>query len=169
MDRASRALATAENGVASATFLVITVVAFANVVSRYFLNASLAFTTELVVNLAVWLTMIGAAIGVREGAHLGFSALHELLRGRARQILTIFIGLMMIVFFLVLLKFGMDLALQQAERNRTTPSMRIPQWVFTAALPVCSALGILRTVQVTVNSLRGVRTDQPVTEGRAAT
>lgn len=160
-----RVLAGIENTVACATFIVITVVAFANVVSRYFLNASLAFTTELVVNLAVWLTMIGAAIGVREGAHLGFSAVHELLKGRAKQVLTVIIGLAMVVFFVVLLKFGLDQALQQAERNRTTPSMRIPQWLFTAALPVASALGILRTIQVTWDSLRGVHNDDVLDAG----
>lgn len=163
----NRVLSVVENAVACGTFIVITVVAFANVVSRYFLNASLAFTTELVVNLAVWLTMIGAAIGVREGAHLGFSAVHELLKGRAKQVLTLFIGIAMVLFFVVLLKFGLDLALQQAERGRTTPSMRIPQWWFTAALPVASALGILRTVQVTWDSLRGVHNDDALTDGRA--
>lgn len=162
----NRVLTGIENGLASVTFLVITVVAFANVISRYFLNASLAFTTELVVNLAVWLTMLGAVMGVREGAHLGFSALHEQLRGRVKDIVTVLIAVLMALFFLVLLRYGFDLALQQAERNRTTPSMRIPQWLFTAALPVCSALGILRTVQVTWNSLRGVHTDDGLTEGR---
>lgn len=163
----NRLLSQVENALACGTFLVITVVAFSNVVSRYLLNASLAFTTELVVNLAVWLTMIGAAIGVREGAHLGFSALHEMLRGRVKQVVTIFIAAMMILFFVVLVKFGIDLALQQAERNRTTPSMRIPQWLFTGALPVGAALGIVRTVQVTWESLRGIHTDDGATGRRA--
>ena len=40
-------------------FAVMTVVALLNVVTRYFVRYSLAFTEELVVSLFVWLTLAG--------------------------------------------------------------------------------------------------------------
>lgn len=151
MDRVLTAL---ENGLAAASFALITVVAFINVVSRYFLNASLAFTTEITVNVAVWMTMIGAAIGVREGAHLGFSLLHERMRGRARQVLTVIIGLAMVLFFAIVAWYGWDQTSSQLASGRTTPAMQIPQWLFSLALPAGAVLGIIRTVHVTVRGLR---------------
>lgn len=160
-----RGLTAVENGFAALAFAVVTAVAFTNVISRYFLDASLAFTTEITINLAVWLTMIGAVIGVREGSHLGFALLHERLQGRAKQVLTVIISAAMVLFFLILLKYGFDQVQSQLASGRATPSMRIPQWLFSLALPVGSAFGILRTVQVTWRGVRGTARES-TPEGR---
>ncbi len=162
-----RALTAVENGLAALAFATITSVAFVNVITRYFLDASLAFTTEVTVNVAVWLTMLGAVIGIREGSHLGFDLLQEKLRGRAHQVVTLLMSLAIIVFFLVLAWYGWDQVASQLQSGRATPAMRMPQWVFTLALPVCSVLGILRTVQVTRDTLRGRTTGEGLTEGQA--
>ncbi|WP_109473740.1 TRAP transporter small permease [Ornithinimicrobium cavernae] len=162
-----RALSAVENGLTALAFATITSVAFLNVVTRYFLDASLAFTTEVTINVAVWLTMLGAVIGIREGSHLGFSLLQEKLRGRAQQVLTVLIGVAIILFFLILARYGWDQVASQLQSGRATPAMRMPQWVFTLALPVGSVLGILRTVQVTVRGLRGQSTGEGLTQGQA--
>lgn len=163
-----QALSRLENGLAALAFAVITAVAFTNVISRYFLDAALAFTTEITVNLAVWLTMLGAVIGVRESSHLGFSLLHAQLTGMSKKVLTVFIGLAMVLFFLILLMFGWDQVSSQLASGRSTPSMQIPQWLFTLALPVGAALGILRTVQVTWRGLREPEPSSPASERASA-
>ncbi|KID29588.1 TRAP-type C4-dicarboxylate transport system, small permease component [Prauserella sp. Am3] len=142
-----RVLTTVENLLAAAPFAVVAVVAFVNVVSRYFLNASLAFTSELTVSLAVWMVMMGAVIALREGGHLGFSALHDAARGPVRGVMTVLITAAIVAFFVVLLFFGIDLAALQAWSGRSTPSIGLPQWLFTAALPVGAVLGVYRAVQ----------------------
>ena len=149
-----RVLRGVENTLASVSFMVITAVALVNVISRYFLNASLAFTSEITINVAVWMTMIGAAIAVRERAHLGFSLLHEKARGRARDALTVVIALVVVLFLLVLVYYGWDQAAAQRASGRTTPSMGIPQWWFSLALPVGAGLAIIRAVQVAVATIR---------------
>ncbi|MEU3275386.1 TRAP transporter small permease [Saccharomonospora sp. NPDC006951] len=156
-----RRLATVENLLAAIPFAAVALVAFVNVVSRYFLNASLAFTSELTVNLAVWMLMMGAVIGLREGAHLGFSALHDRARGAVRATMTVLITLSILVFLAVLLVFGLELALQQAERGRATPSIGVPQWLFTIALPVGALLGAYRTIQAGRAGFRTVTADAP--------
>lgn len=162
-----RVLAAVENGLAALAFAVITGVAFVNVVSRYFLDASLAFTTEVTINVAVWLTLLGAVIGIREGSHLGFTLLQEKLTGTAKKVLTVIVAVAIIVFFLILARYGWDQMISQLDSGRATPAMRMPQWIFTLALPVCSVLGILRIVQVTLRSLRGQSSDEGLTEGQA--
>lgn len=150
-----RVLSGVENTLASVSFMAITAVALMNVVSRYWLDASLAFTTELTVNIAVWMTMIGTAIAVRERAHLGFSLLHERARGRARHALTALIALVVGLFLTVLVVYGWEQAVAQRASGRATPSIGIPQWWFTLAIPVGAALALARVAQVTVADIRG--------------
>jgi TRAP-type C4-dicarboxylate transport system permease small subunit len=150
----NRVLAVVENSLAAAAFMVITAVALVNVISRYFLNASLAFTSEITINLAVWMTMIGAAIAVRERAHLGFSLLHDRVRGRLRDAVTIVIAVVMVLFLLVIAVYGWEQVVSQFASGRATPSMGIPQWWFSLALPVGAVLAIIRAVQVAVATIR---------------
>lgn len=159
-----RVLTTAENVLAAVPFAVVAVVAFVNVISRYFLNASLAFTSELTVNLAVWMVMMGAVIGLREGAHLGFSALHEKVTGLVRQAMTVVITVAILTFLAVLLYFGVDMALGQLDSGRATPSIRVPQWLFTAALPAGALFGARRTVQAARAGFRRSTVDSQPSE-----
>lgn len=142
-----RVLGTVENVLAAVPFAIVAVVAFVNVVSRYFLNAALAFTSELTVSLAVWMVMMGGVIALREGGHLGFSALHDTATGAVRSVMTVVITAAILAFLAVLLVFGIDMAVLQAGSGRTTPSIGIPQWLFTLALPIGALLGAYRTVQ----------------------
>jgi len=64
-----------EEGACVLVFVVMTVVAFVNVITRYVVQYSLAFTEEIVVSLFVWLTLLGSAIAFREGSHLAFTYL----------------------------------------------------------------------------------------------
>ena len=136
-------------------FSVICVIAFANVLGRYVFNASLAFTGELTTSLAVVLALLGTAVGVRQGGHLGFSLLHDYSKGRFRKGLGVFIGVMMCVLFVVLIVYGWNMMANQIARNRVTPSLRIPQFLFSMWFPICGLLGIIHTIEVTVAELRG--------------
>ena len=147
-------LTTVENTAIALTFLVLTVLAFANVVSRYALHASLSWSTEIIVGLAVYLIMIGTSAAIRSGAHPDFTLLRDASRGPLRQAIILAIGIAMAGFLVLLLWLGLDMATTQLERGRTTPALGIPQWVLSVALPLGAALGIIRTVQVTLDRLR---------------
>jgi len=151
----NRVLTVFENTIVTIAFSVVSIIAFANVLSRYVFNLSLSFSTEITVNMAVLLTMVGAAIGVRENAHLGFTLLHEKAGPTLKKVLTVLVAAALAVFFLILLKFSVQLALQQLKDGRATPSLGIPQWMFTAALPLGATLGIARTISSAVVSLQG--------------
>lgn len=162
----NRAVTLFENTFAATAFAVISIIAFTNVISRYVLNASLAFTTEITVNLAVALTLVGAVIGIREKAHLGFSLVHDKANPAVKRALTVLVCAVIVTFFLVLFYYSLQLVLGQASSGRVTPSIGIPQWIFTAALPVGAALGIYRSIQSTLHTLR-TQTDAPLIEQEA--
>ncbi|MBP6684517.1 MAG: TRAP transporter small permease [Leucobacter sp.] len=144
-----------ENTIIAVTFLFITLLAFANVIARYVFHASFSFTSELLINLAVLLTMVGAAAATRLGTHPSFSLLRDSSRGVLHKIVVALVCVGMLVFFLILLWLGFETAMKQLESGRLTPALQMPQWIFTMGLPFGALLGAIRTIQVAVIELRG--------------
>lgn len=144
-----------ENGIISITFLFITVLAFANVVARYVFHASFSFTSEMLVNIAVLLTMVGAAAATRLGTHPSFSLLRDKTHGVVHKVVIVIVCTGMLVFFVVFLWIGLDMAMRQFESGRLTPALQVPQGLFSLALPFGALLGAIRTVQVAIIELRG--------------
>ncbi|GAA2097906.1 MULTISPECIES: TRAP transporter small permease [Brevibacterium] len=147
-----------ENTLIAVSFFVITMVAFVNVVARYVFHGSLSFTGELIVNLAVLLTLVGASAVTRQGSHPSFSLLRDSLRGLPRTLVIVGVCAAMLVFYALFLWVGADMAEKQAASGRLTPALGFPQWIFSLALPFGALLGAVRAIQVAVIALRGGET-----------
>ncbi|GAA2034862.1 TRAP transporter small permease [Yaniella flava] len=143
-----------ENVSVVTAFLTMTIVYFVNVVSRYVFQGSLSFTTEIVINLAVLLTMVGASAGIRLGTHPGFDLLPSIAKGAMRTGLIILIALSTVAFFVLVLWLGWQMTSAQLAQGRLTPALDIPQWIFSMALPVGAALGAIRAAQVSYIQIR---------------
>lgn len=144
-----------ENTIITVTFLFITLLAFANVVARYVFHASFSFTSEMLVNLAVLLTMVGASAATRLGSHPSFSLLRDSTRGVLHKIVVVVICASMLLFFGLLLWLGWETSMKQLDSGRLTPALQFPQWIFTMCLPFGALLGSIRTIQVAIIELRG--------------
>lgn len=149
-----KALTTVENTVIATTFLVLTVLAFINVVSRYLLHASLSWSNEIVVGLAVYTIMIGMSAAIRLRAHPDFTALRDTAPPALRRFVVLLVALAMFAFLAVLLWLGMDMVTSQLERGRTTAALGLPQWILSLALPVGAVLGMIRVAQMAVTTIR---------------
>jgi TRAP-type C4-dicarboxylate transport system permease small subunit len=137
---------------------VMTLVAFANIITRYLIRFSLAFTEELVVSLFVWLTLLGASIAFRQGSHLGFSFLVD--RGpRPLQRLSVWLAAgLSIVVFGALVYFGLAQIRMERMLGTTSEALAIPQWWYTAGIPAIGVLIIVRIVEGAVRADRRTRT-----------
>jgi TRAP-type C4-dicarboxylate transport system permease small subunit len=133
---------------------VMAVLAFLNVMTRYLIQYSFAFTEEIEVALLVWLTMLGAAAGFRRGMHLGFSFLAERFASPARKIFFAAGAMLSMILFTLLLWFSISQIQQELQLQITTEALGIPQWWYTLALPVGSALVIVRIIETTIRQLR---------------
>lgn len=132
------------------TLVTMSIIAFINVLTRNFFDLSLAFTEEITINLFVFLTFVGAAIGVRKHAHLGFSLIVEKVSPMLRRGLIGIIGLISTLFFLLIAYYGIDMILFQMNINATTPALGWPRWMFSLAIPIGMVLCAFRTIEVTV-------------------
>jgi TRAP-type C4-dicarboxylate transport system permease small subunit len=133
---------------------VMAVFAFLNVLTRYFIQYSFAFTEEIEVALLVWLTMLGASAGFRRGMHLGFTFLAEQFPVSARKIFIVLSALLGIIVFVLLLLFGIGQIGQELQLQITTEALGIPQWIYTLALPIGSVLIIFRIMEATFRALQ---------------
>lgn len=163
-----RAIRFFEDWVVIGSFAVIVIVTFVNVLSRYIFKASLAFSEELTIDFLVVMTMMGAVVGIRLGAHLGFTYLVENAKGQVRRIMLITGTVLIVLFLAVLLIWGGEMTIAQAIRGRATPSLGIPQWLFTLSIPLAGLLGILRSIQALRTSLNEDTSAEAVVERLAS-
>lgn len=152
----SRLLERIEHIILTMTAAVMAVIAFMNVMTRYFLNHSLAFTEELTINLFVLLTFVGAAAGLRRHAHLGFTLLFEKSSLPLQKRLTVVTGFIMAMIFALFTYYGIEMVQFQMMVKQTTPALGWPQWMFSLSLPFGSLLCLVRTVEATVKEWKGL-------------
>jgi TRAP-type C4-dicarboxylate transport system permease small subunit len=146
-----------EEGLMVLVMAVMTLVAFVNVVTRYFIRLSLAFTEEIVVSLFVWLTLLGTAIAFRQGAHLGFSFIVDRAPKALQRASIWFAAALGVVLFGVLIYFGIGQIRSERMLGTTSESLAIPQWWYTAGIPVMGLLIIARIIEGAIAADRKVR------------
>lgn len=132
--------------------------AFANVLTRYFLRYPLAFTEELLVNAFVWATLLGIAIGLREGpegAHIRFVALTEPLPVRWRRLFVASGFAVFALLFLVLALLAWEQARDDLLLRTTSPSLGLPNAVYTLPTPFLALWVAFRALEGVWRSLRG--------------
>jgi len=146
-----------EEGACVLLLAVMTVVAFVNVITRYLIRFSLAFTEELVVSLFVWLTLLGTAIAFRQGSHLGFGFIVDRCPP-AIQRFSIWLGAILgMLLFGLLVYFGIGQIRVERMLGTTSEALAIPQWWYTAGIPVFGVLVVVRIIQAAMRADRGVR------------
>ena len=136
-----------EEGACVLIFGVMTVVAFVNVITRYVIRYSLAFTEELVVSLFVWLTLLGTAVAFRQGGHLAFTWLVERSPRAIRRLSLWFSTALSVGLFAALAWYGIVQIQNERMMGTTSEALAIPQWWYTAGIPVFGLLVIVRVLQ----------------------
>ena len=128
-------------------FAVMAIITFLNIISRYLLKYSFAFTEELVVSFFVWLTLLGTSIAFREQSHLGFSFLVDRLPPKIRRILLWASAGLGAGLFIFLIYFSMGQIGEEISLGITSSGIGVPQWWYTIGVPAFSVLIVLRVFQ----------------------
>ncbi|HWL22934.1 MAG TPA: TRAP transporter small permease [Ureibacillus sp.] len=144
------------------TFLTITLITFANILSRNIFKFSFSFTEEITINLLVLLTFVGTALGVRRYAHLGFTLIYDIAGKMGKKVIIVVSAIMSAGLFAILLYYGYEMVAFQMKISQTTPALGMPQWILSLALPLGALLCLIRTVQVTIEEIKTVDTDEDI-------
>lgn len=143
-----------EEYIISALILIMLVVLGANVIGRYFLNAALAFTEELVVYLFLVVSLLGAPAACARGANMGLSIIVERLPKNAQKAFIVISTIASIALFVLLFMQGVDEVLLNIKYGTRTPILLIPNWLFTISFPIGSALYIYRVVTYSIKQIK---------------
>ncbi len=146
-----RLLAWLEAALIVALVSALTAITFAQVATRYVLGDPLIWSEEAARYLFVWVSMIGAALAIREGGHFGL----DLLIRRApalKPVLGPIVAVITAVFLLILLKTGIDETRLAAMQFAMTFPMRM-QWAYLA-LPIGAGLMLFHLAVLVIRSPR---------------
>jgi C4-dicarboxylate transporter DctQ subunit len=128
---------------------------FANVVLRYGFNYTLAWSEELVREVIIYTTFIGCSAAVKAGSLIKVDVSFQL-APRLRGVLTRVSDLSVLLFALLMVYFGVQLAAMQAASDQRTVILEIPTVVLYAIMPLTGVLMIVRVVTGMVRD-RGAR------------
>lgn len=147
-----------ENYVCIITFVVMLVLAFVNVVSRFALHMSMSFTEEIVTSLFVLASLSGSSIAVRGKAHLGLDFFTGYLPANVQRILEVLAIILALVFCGIILYYGILMVGHEFLMGQKTATMQWPEWILGLTVPIGSGLLVIRYVLsliLDVNSLIG--------------
>jgi TRAP-type C4-dicarboxylate transport system permease small subunit len=146
-----RLVAGVEAGAIVVLVCLLTAITFAQVAARYVLGDPLIWSEEAARYLFVWVSMIGAALAIREGGHFGL----DLLIRRApalKPVLGPVVTVVTSAFLVILLKTGIDETNLAAMQFAMTFPMRM-QWAYLA-LPIGAGLMLFHIAVHVIRSPR---------------
>ena len=136
----------AEEYLLAILLIVMVVLNFTGILSRYWLHISLPWIEEVEVALFIWLVFLAAGLTVVRDIHLGFSAFVDRLPTRMQEISQVSGRLAFLFLFALLAWFGSRMVINEVVNDQRTPTLGWPEWMIGAAVPIGAAVAIWRIV-----------------------
>lgn len=136
-----------------AGLLVIVAIVFYQVFGRYVLNSSPTWTESLALVLVLYVTLMGAAVGVRDAGHIGMESLLVLLPARIRNRIELLIHVLVIAFGAAMIYNGTLLGMSVSSYK--IPNLGLPEWVRYVPLVISGVLIISFSIEHIVAALKG--------------
>lgn len=133
--------------------LVIVTIVFYQVFGRYVLNSSPTWTENLALVLILYVTLIGAAVGVRDAGHIGMDSLLVMLPDRAREKIEL-------VIHVLVAGFGVGMAyngwiLGASVGTVKIPNLGLPEVIRYVPLIASGVLIVSFSIEHIIALLRG--------------
>ena len=133
-----------ERGFLALVMALLCVITMGNVLVRYFTNISFAFTEEISVSLMVVMTLFGASTAFHRDRHIAILFVVNLFGPRARERFAWFGLAASMLMFGLLVWYGARMAWDDFRFEVTSPALGVPQWLYSAWLPLLSLLIVVR-------------------------
>ncbi|TFG85415.1 MAG: TRAP transporter small permease [Spirochaetales bacterium] len=141
---------------------IMAVLTFANVLNRYLLKSSFAFTEEITVSMFVWITLLGIAIAFRRGTNLKMTNLYDSFPTSLKKlsmILSAFIGI--VIFLFLVYNSGREIIKNMTFYHTTSEALGIPTWIYSLGTPLFSIFVLKEIVSSTINAVKKLNGKTP--------
>lgn len=147
-------LADIEDNICALILLAMTILTCVNVFARYVFLSSMPFVEELTPMGLVVLSLAGAAVAAKKGAHLGLTVITDLLPARYQKACVLLGHALGFMVGLIILYFGIDTAYIEYILEFVTSGMQWPEWIFGVTIPVSGFIIALRYAQLFITVLK---------------
>ncbi len=110
--------------------------AFINVVLRYFFEMSITWAGELTNYLFMWSALFGAAYGFKKGIHISVTMLLEKLPPILAKVILMFAQAFSAPYLLLMSYLGYELVLMLIDFGEMSIDLKIPMWIPHLVLPL---------------------------------
>ena len=125
------------------------------VFTRYVLNHPSSWTEELAIFLLIWVALLGAAVALGRGAHLGIDYFVNKLPPRTHVLVDVFIFLCVALFsFLVMILGGIELVKVTLALQQKSPALGIDMGYVYLAVPISGFFMVLYSVLELIGRVR---------------
>ena len=125
---------------------LLALITFANVLVRYFTNASFAWTEEVSVFLMIVLAMVAGSAAVARNRHIRIEYFADSGPEARQRALAKFGAAMVALLFGLLAVLSARVLWDDVQYGETSPGIGVPQWWYTMWLPILSVAIMLRAI-----------------------
>jgi C4-dicarboxylate transporter, DctQ subunit len=155
-EKISLRLASFENGMMILGMAIASFLITLQVLLRYVFNYSISWAEELTRYAIVWMSFIGAGMGIRKGAHISVDLLFVFLPDRWKRILTAAMAVIGVWFGGAILYTGSILVYRTLGSGQISPAMEAPIFIVYLGIPMGGLILTFRCVELFVKSFRGL-------------
>lgn len=128
-------------------FIIMTILLFVQVVTRYCFGHAVTWAEEVATILFVWMVYLGVAAAVLSRKHLKIDAFVEMLPFKAKKTLLIISNVIFLAFSVYIIFPMMSLVNNYAAKSAASPILKIPKALSYVVMPLCFLLTAIRLVQ----------------------
>lgn len=139
-------------------FAIVAVVGL-QVFGRYVLNDSPTWAENLALVLILYVTLIGAAIGVRDAGHLGFDLLIEMVPSGPRRWFQVIIQALVALFGIAMIYNGWVLG--ESVAGYKMPNLHLSEAVRYVPLVISGILIVTFSIEQIVSTISDKRVESP--------
>jgi C4-dicarboxylate transporter, DctQ subunit len=137
-------------GMGLASFLITL-----QVILRYFFNYSISWGEELTRYAIVWMSFVGAGMGIRKGAHICVDLLIVFLSERWKRALTSLMAIVGAGFGTAIFVTGCNLVYSGIERGQVSPALEVPIFIVYLAVPLGGLIMMFRWLELFLSTFEG--------------
>ncbi len=134
------ALTKVENFIMIATFAIMIIASFGQVVNRNFLKLPITWFDEAAIYCMIYMVLIGTEVGLRDGTQIAVTGIVDKLSGRSKAGVQFVAKVVVIVFAAVVFLGGLKLMDIQIRTGQVSAALGLPMTVPYGAMVISFAM-----------------------------
>lgn len=147
-------IGTVEEALGIGLILLVVTAITVQVFTRYALGMPIAWVEESATYAFIWLTFVGASLGLKRGRHIFIATFGSFLPPRGRAALHALVWLLVLLTLVVLVHQGIKVMGVESRSNTISLPIELPRsWFYSVPLTVSAVSMALTTVWLLLDSL----------------